>query len=207
MDIIDLKKEVWEYFLPYFSYDGNTMEFNYARSGTISEKEFWKDDVLECPSTTAIWLASDTAPELASHLFLGYSARDILSFAHFCTDWLIGSQSVAFAALGMLPSRIQIDWFRLKFPNAKVHALFGTDIIGRIADCKVALWLHQSDAEFRLVDDYLMVNGKLSFTMLCDQFSFDRFKRKYRLHSQMRTHKPTYPLGTYGDYFSILDKS
>ncbi len=190
---LGIKSPVQHFFEPWLEVSSETeLQFSYTDQA-INRK---KREVINAygsliPSTTGIWCAGAHHPHTVKHNFLFYSAIEVLSFCSMNTDWLAKPGNVAFSALGLCPVASQVEMLRSRFPNARLHTVFGNDVLGRIADCKVALWAKGKDADFHMHQDIIIAqyNSK-SFRIPESIFSLHFFEKKSSLRAGIRTHKP-----------------
>ncbi len=143
------------------------------------------------PTTGGVWCAGAEHPLMVRHNFLFYSATEALCFCSLHTRWLSRPGSIVFSALGLLPSVGQIGMLRRRFPNSRLHIVFGSDLPGRVMDCKAALWSKGKNAHFLVQQDGVSVHylGK-TFLIPVPKFSLHRFERESGLRAGLRTHKP-----------------
>lgn len=206
MGIKHLSGEVLDYFHPYLRMEGDTASFRYSLSNGGPRDERWGPSSGTIPSTDGLWIASRSPHKLTGELFIGYSARELLCFCHFHSSYLQGTLPIAFAALGLVPRKTQIDFLGKQFPNARVHTIFEAGPLGAVADCSVALWMQGSEAMFILegYDIRSTYRGKTE-ALEVRSMSLNRFKLKHGIKSPVRTHKPKYPyLDFYQQASSIL---
>ena len=190
---LGIKPEVQHFFEPWLEVSSETeLQFSYLDQA-INRK---KREVLNAhgsliPSTTGIWCAGALHPNTVRHNFLFNSAIEVLSFCSMNIGWLARPGNVAFSALGLCPVASQVEALRSRFPNARLHTVFGNDVLGRIADCKVALWAKGKDADFHMHQDIIIAqyNSK-SFRIPESIFSLHFFEKKSSLRAGIRTHKP-----------------
>ncbi|MES2446593.1 MAG: hypothetical protein V4546_05390 [Bacteroidota bacterium] len=143
------------------------------------------------PTTSGIWCAGANYPLMARHNFLFYSATEALCFCSMNTHWLARPGSAVFSALGLLPSTAQIGTLRLKFPHARLHVVFGSDLPGRVMDCKAALWSKEKNGHFRVQQDGVAIRyGGKTFLIPEPKFSLHRFEQQSGLRAGLRAHKP-----------------
>lgn len=204
---LGIKPQVQHFFEPWLDVSTETeLQFSYTDQ-TTSQKNW---EVINAygtliPSTTGIWCAGAYHPNTVRHSFLFYSAIEVLSFCTMNTDWLIRPGNVAFSALGLCPVASQVEVLRSRFPNARLHTVFGNDVLGRIADCKVALWAKGKDAHFYMHQDIIIVqyNSK-SFRIPEPIFSLHLFEQKSSLRAGIRTHKPK---AGFAAFFELLKEA
>jgi len=196
------KPQLRDYFLKFSSFENEGWKFSYYLDNTEITSEYWGCSRSSIPSTAGIWLAVDGFPAQVRHLFLAHSASELLCFCQYYSNWLDSSTVVAFAALGLLPSYQQLNFLYAQFPNAKVHTVFGTEVTGKVMDCKVALWLGKTESTFEVRDELVKFNyrGK-SFSIAECSFSLSQFEKTTALRSAIRTHKPKGGFMSYQELF------
>jgi len=205
MTISKLKLPVLEYFAPYTIRRGEEAFFPFIDQKSNTLYEQWHCEDYSIPSGSGIWTALSTAPNLVGDLFVGYSAKDLLSFCHFHTSWLNNTLPVAFAAVGLVPSLSQISLLQRQFPSARFHTVFDACVLGSVADCMVASWLRGQTASFLLEEDKLIAcYGKKSRCFQNDVFSLNKFKEHFGVKSTVRTHKPKSPHMSFYQQASFL---
>lgn len=143
------------------------------------------------PTTSGVWCAGTDHPLIARHNFLFYSATEALCFCSLNMHWMARPGSAVFSALGLLPSAGQIGMLRRRFPHARLHIVFGSDLPGRVMDCKAALWSKGKNAHFQVQRDGVAIRyGGRSFLIPEPKFSLHRFEKESGLRAGIRTHKP-----------------
>lgn len=190
---LGIKPQVQQFFEPWLELNSDQkLSLTYSSQKTnLSEKEFITHHGSIAPLTTGIWCAGGHHPNSVRHNFLFYSGLEALSFCSMATDWLVKPSFAVFSALGLCPSAGQISILEHRFPNARLHTVFGNDILGRITDCKVALWSKTKDALFQIEKDVIVgqYNGKI-LQIPEPIFSLSLFEKKSNLRAGVRTHKP-----------------
>ncbi len=186
-----LQAPVFDFFREHLIDRDSSLQFTFRDDMGNREMEYWSNDIHMVPTTDGIWLAYKGFPAQVRHLFLSHSAADILCFCHYNSNWLTAEGNIAFAALGLVASSGQLHLLKDIFFNAKVHTLFEAGITGRVSDCKVALWLKNRDATFRLDGEDIHIGyHKSKFSIPAQLFSLNRFEKIAGIRSGIRTHKP-----------------
>ena len=197
---LGIKPQVQYFFEPWLEVSSETeLQFSYMDQATSRKQgEVINTRGSLIPSTTGIWCAGSHHPHTVRHSFLFYSAIEVLSFCSMNTDWLVRPGNVAFSAFGLCPTASQVGILRSRFPNARLHTVFGNDVLGRITDCKVALWAKRKDAHFQMYQDIIIAryNSK-TFRMPEPIFSLNLFEQKSSLRAGIRTHKPKAGFATF----------
>lgn len=204
MSHLDKKKQVpvLDFFREHLVERNSSLQFTFRDDRGNREMEYWSNDIHMVPTTDGIWLAYKGFPAQVRHLFLSHSAADILCFCHYNSNWLTAEGNIAFAALGLVALSDQLHLLKVLFFNAKVHTLFEDGITGRVSDCKVALWLKDTDATFRLDGEDIHISyHKSRFAIPVQLFSLNRFEKIAGLRSGIRTHKPKDGSNSFYDFF------
>lgn len=197
---LGIKPRVQQSFEPWLEVSSDEeLSLTYSSpKANLKEEEFINRSGSIVPSAAGIWCAGAYHPNSVRHNFLFYSGLEALSFCSMATDWLVRPGFAVFSALGLCPSASQISLLQYRFPNARLHTVFGNDILGRITDCKVALWSKRRDAVFNIEKDVIVgnYNGKI-FRIPEPIFSLSLFEQKCGLRSGIRTHKPKAGISTF----------
>ncbi|HEY9559745.1 MAG TPA: hypothetical protein VIR29_03030 [Anseongella sp.] len=190
-DHLRLHPAVLRFFRLHFRFlsDGH-IQFRYLGESGEDEQEIFSLTCRCVPCTSALWIACPVYAQAVKHCFLFNSAAEAISFSHYCTRHISGSQDKAFVSLGLLPREEQVERIRNMYPNAKLHTVFGSDLPGRVMDCKIALWSKRRDARFTYDREYIQVaiEGRLH-PIPAQEFSLNRFERTTGLRAGIRTHK------------------
>jgi len=143
------RKDVIEFFEPYYniSADG-TIRFPYHLNKQGVEAERVSNQRTFVPNSQGLWEAAGEIPILVRNLFIFSSALESLTFFHFYPNKLKTREQLAIVSLGLVPGKTQVKYLQNKYPNAKVHLIFDSTILGKIIDCKLALWFKNKDAQF-----------------------------------------------------------
>lgn len=205
MVFFQLKAEVRNFFAPYMDMVEDKILFPYTLENQVVAQEQWSENGVRIPVSKAMWLVTDSLPLSVTNLFIGHSASDILCFCHYYPNRVTSPCLVAFASLGLLPSKEQFVYLKGLFPNAKIHTVFDGGISGRVADCKVATWQLGKNAKFSLVDDHgEFYCNKKKYRIPVGMFSLNRFEKLSGIRSGIRTHKPKAPFETFYQSFTNM---
>jgi len=186
-----LNSEVKAFFMDWITVHEDTFQFSYQDSTGIIGTEYWGPGLRLAPSSAGVWLAHDGLPAQVRHLFLSHSAADILCFCQLKPEWMKETGDVAFAGLGLLANDTQVKCLIERYANAKMHTIFDSGLIGRVSDCKVALWKCGRDATFKVVDDYVLIQYRHKRCSIPGaMFSLNHFEKTIGIRSGIRSHKP-----------------
>ncbi len=199
------------FFFPFFSHDNGHIGFDFIWKDEVLDKEIFGVGIHHMACSTGLWLAGATKNVL--DVFLFFSAAEALVFFHLHQHKYDFLNRCAFIALGVKPCMEQIEFVKLIYRIARVHTVFGNDLVGRIYDCKVGLWLTRKDCKFYLSEKHVIVEdcnlqNKYSKWLEVDRskFSYSAFYRSYGGRSHVRTHKP--PKLKYNSFLDyMVDKS
>jgi len=198
----ELKQVVLEYFSKYYRRTSEGLEFNLMAGEKIVAREHWNIQGLQTPKTKGIWTVSSPFSQ-PRDLFIAFSATDILCFCHFYTNWLKSSNHVAFLAVGTRPDISKVKQIREMFPLAKVHLLFDNDLIGRVTDCKISVWLSKRNVVFELTDSHVKCKTRDgTFWLGVEMFSLHQFIKVSGFRTNVRTHKPRKGFGSFYNLFT-----
>ncbi|WP_162997117.1 hypothetical protein [Mucilaginibacter kameinonensis] len=170
--------------------------FNYIYNDQLKDNEVLGFKTVKLACTKGLWLAGDA--NKPTSIFLSFSAMEAIAFAHLNASKFNGFSRCLFIALGVTPSKHQIDLIKQQYKNCKFHTVFSNDLIGKIYDCKASLWLTNKDCSFLLSNDVITVTAvtenepaKKTVGILRDQFSYFAFHRQFGKRSNIKTHKPS----------------
>lgn len=167
--------------------------FNYYANGDLKDSELFGFKTVKLVCTNGLWFAGDQ--HKPTNVFLFFSAMEAIAFAHLKSSKFNGFSRCLFVALGVCPSKQQIDLLKKKFKESKFHTVFTNDIIGKVYDCKASLWLTNKDCSFALGNDIVTaVTNATPFKTVSinrNQFSYFSFHRQLGKRSNIKTHKPS----------------
>ncbi len=196
------KEEVLLFFEnSFFSDSTGRALFPYNSNSNGADVEILSLESHRVPNTVEIWEAGGELPALVRRVYVFSSAINAIAFFHFYPDKLRQPEYVAVASLGLVPCKLQVQYLDDKYPNAEVCVVFDNDILGRVADCKVALWLKENDAAFMYEAETLKINyhGR-PYHISESDFSLFNFQKQTGLRLRVRTYKP----GKYHNSFYSL---
>jgi hypothetical protein len=170
------------------------MVFNYYANNDLKDTELFGFKTVKLACTNGLWLAGDQ--HKPTNVFLFFSAIEAIAFAHLNNSKFNGFGRCLFVALGVRPSKQQIDVLRKQFKDCKFHTVFTNNIIGKVCDCKASLWLTNKDCSFALANDIVTVTAVTDkefpkkINIGRSQFSYFSFHRQFGKRSNIKTHKP-----------------
>ena len=147
MNADNLDQNVIRFFESFYERSPTGFVFNY-RYFSGQPKEIWTNSGYVNEVDSGIWKAYYQIPISVAHLFIASSCTDILCFTHVFPQYVDNALSIAFASIGYLPCKANFRKLIREFPNAKIHLLSENSLIGKIFDCKIALWSRSIDSKF-----------------------------------------------------------
>jgi hypothetical protein len=169
--------------------------FDYYFGEELKEKEIFGFHTLKLSSSKGLWFAGEQGNP--QDIFLFFSAMEAIAFTHLNELKFDFSRNCLFVALGVRPSKYQLDILKSHYKRARFHAVFGNDILGKIYDCKASLWLTNKDCSFFLTNESVQVteislkeNFK-SAEINRDKFTYFSFCRKFGKRPNLKAHKPS----------------
>lgn len=204
MNADNLDQDVIRFFEPFFEKSATGFEFSY-RYFSDQPKEIWNYNGYVNEVARGIWKAYYQIPISVAHLFLASSCTEILCFAHLFPQYVDKTVSIAFASVGFLPSRENYRELICEFPNAKIHLISENSLIGKIFDCKIALWSRTIDSKFQINDDLIKIEfGSQSLVLPIEKFSLNYFEVISGKRFALRTHKPVKGFLNFHKLFTAL---
>lgn len=183
---------VIEFFAPHIHQNWqDQFYFSYNLSGSDIQREYYGPNGHFVPTTNGLWSVTYANPQNVRHIFITYSAYEALCFCQQNPSWIKNEDNISFVALGNYPTAEQLAEILIMFPNGRIHTVFDNNILGKVADCKIALWHRKRDATFRIsVDDTIVTYEDRKYKIPIPLFSLSRFEKVSGFRTTVRTHKP-----------------
>lgn len=141
------------------------------------------------PSTRNLWVAGS---ETASDVIITYSAMEAMAFITLQQQRYNIAQ-LAFIAIGNRLHEQQVNWIRMNYPGRRFTLVFSKDLLGRLADIKMAagllckrVRLFQAQNQSEII---IKQNG-VCRSIAGDRLSLHAYQKAFQLRSQIRTCKP-----------------
>lgn len=193
------------FFFPFFSDDNGRLGFDFISNGEIVDKEIFSLNTHRLTCSIGVWVRGAT--ENVGNVFLFFSAVEAVAFCHIHQHRYNFFNGCVFIALGVKPCKEQIGLVKIVYKKARIHTVFGNDLIGRIYDCKISLWLIGKDCTFFLSKNQVVVQAIDPKINCCKKtkierfrFSFSVFYRSHGGRSHLKTHKPEAKFNSFLDY-------
>lgn len=204
MNADNLDQDVIRFFEPFFEKSPTGFEFSY-RYFLDQPKEIWNNNGHVNEVDSGIWKAYHQIPISVTNLFIATSCTDILCFAHLFPQYVDNALSIAFASIGYFPYKSNFRELICEFPNAKIHLITENSLIGKIFDCKIALWSRSIDSKFRVNNELIEIEfGSQSLVLPIEKFSLNFFEVISGKRFALRTHKPVKGFLNFHKLFTAL---
>jgi hypothetical protein len=184
---LGVRPEVQEFFSPFYPADADDLVFQQG-----GYREHFGFAFHRVPAGGDFWLAGEVSLALVSQVFIGASAMDALGFLHFHGHHFPGLNNLLFIATGIKPSPLQLSWIRENLNGKKLTLLFPKDLLGSIADLKVAAAFRRMPAAA-----FLAEKERLKICFRAKEYEFDRqtfslsaFERAANYRFKVITSKP-----------------
>lgn len=131
---LGIRPEVQQFFRPFFRVDGiGNLLFAYGE-----ETEHFGFAFHRLPVTDGFWLAGNLTFSQVRLVILSASALDAVSWLNKKVAAFPQTENLLFVALGAGVSEAQVWWIREHLAGKQFRLLFARDVLGRMADLKLA---------------------------------------------------------------------
>lgn len=153
-----------------------------------NDTEFFGRELHFIPKTPNLWVAGN---DITTEVVITYSAMEAIAYLTLNRHRYPRMDTLSFIAIGNLPHEGQLQWIRSGWLKKKHTLVFGNDLLGRLADIKVAAGL--ADRRVRLYWDSPNIrietdNSHHAFAV--DKISLNIYEKAFGIRSGIRTHKP-----------------
>lgn len=185
---LGIRSEVQRFFRPFYTSDtlGNIV-FAYGEAVEHFGFAFHK-----VPVTDGFWLAGNLQFSQVRLVILSASALDAVSWLNKKLPAFPQTENLLFMSLGAGVSDAQLLWIRTHLANKQFRLLFGRDLLGRMADVKLAaafkgwpLSVYSGESDQVVIN---FRNRNLVFSQ--EQFSLAAFERVAGVRFGLATDKP-----------------
>jgi hypothetical protein len=140
------------------------------------------------PTTQNIWLAGK---DLSREVIITSTAMEAIAYLSFNLHRYRDLDALSFIAVGNLPHPRQLNWIRSNYLQSKFTLVFGKDLLGKLADIKIAAGLKKKT--IRLLHSGVQIqirydNRQYGFDP--ESLSLNAFEKASGLRSGIRTTKP-----------------
>ncbi|WP_295668133.1 hypothetical protein [uncultured Mucilaginibacter sp.] len=140
------------------------------------------------PTTPNLWLAGK---ELAREVIITSTAMEAIAYLSVNLHRYSDLDTLSFIALGNLPHYGQLQWIKSHYPKRKFTLVFGKDLLGRLADIRVAAGLKNQAVRLLRTDlqIQIMCNDEV-YRFDPEVLSLSAFEKASGLRTGFRTSKP-----------------
>ena len=140
------------------------------------------------PTTPNLWIAGK---ELSRELVITSSAMEAIAYLSVSLHRYPYLDHLSFIAIGNLPNYAQLSWIRSNYPKQKFTLVFGKDLLGRLADIRVAAGLKHHRAKMTHLGQEIQISYRnILYTFGQDRLSLSAFEKATGLRTGFRTAKP-----------------
>jgi len=175
---LGIRPEVDSFFRPfYFSDAAGDLRFSYGDSTEHFGLAFHR-----VPATQRSWQTTCLRPR---HLFISSSAMDAIIYLNKYYSYFANLDTLLFISVGNHSKQIKAP------PDCQVTLLFHNDLLGRIADLKIACGLRKLPVHLAIKNDHVEVLFKYKrYLFEPALFSLNAFEKASGQRFGIRTHKP-----------------
>jgi len=149
------------------------------------------------PTTAHLWFAGNL---FSREVVITHSAMEAICYLTVNRHKYAHFHALSFVALGNLPNTGQLKWIRQNLKHRKFTLAFGNDLLGRIADIRVATGLQGLTVNFDYTAPRLGITcRRVLYHFEADQLTLHNFELAAGIRSRCRTVKPV-------NFISFLDQ-
>jgi len=166
--------------------------FNYG-----DDSEYFTPSTHFVPATKNLWMAGDL---LAKQVIITYSAMEAVAFLTLNQSEYQNLNDLLFLAIGVRTSSGQLNWIRSNLRRREITLVFGSDLIGRLTDIKIATAIRNKQIRLNFQNGGVIAWLKekaISFEE--DKLSLSAFEKAFGIRTKIRTCKPL-------KHFTFLDQ-
>lgn len=185
---LGIRPEVQRFFRPFYRVDaiGNLL-FAYGEKSEHFGFAFHK-----VPVTDGFWLAGNLELSQARPVVLSASALEAVSWLNKKYHAFPQTENLLFVALGAGTSEAQLSWIRAHLGGKAVRLVFGNDLLGRMADLKLAAAIRGRPLSVYIDEaEQVLVNFRSRvFSFSQEDFSLAAFEREAGARFGLAADKP-----------------
>lgn len=182
-----IRPEVQGYFRPFYACDevGNLL-FSYG-----NEFEHFGFAFHKVPLTETCWLAGNLNFAQVRFVIICGPAMDAVSWLNKKFNYYSSLDNLLFLSTGAAVQDAQVRWIREHLRNKEFLLVFGNDLLGRIADLKIAAGIRNLQVAVYLSGEEVLVSFRSrTFSFRQDAFSLNAFEKVAKYRFGMATEKP-----------------
>lgn len=149
--------------------------------------EHYETDFHRVPTTPHLWMAGDV---ITREVIITPAAMEAIAYLSLNRRRHRSFSNLTFIALGNLPHDGQLNWIRKHLPQRKYTIVFPNDLLGRLADIRIAAALKGISVSFRYLPAGIEVQyNRLTLRFGEDTISLSSFEKAASLRTGCRTVK------------------
>ena len=184
---LGIRPEVQDFFSPFFSSDqAGNLVFSYRDS-----MEHFGFGFHRVPVSNHLWIAGNNNFFLIRHVVICASAMDAIAWLNLNYYTFLDLDNLLFLSLGASLKAPHIQWISENLPGKTFTLIFSKDILGRLADLKIAAGIRRMPVAVYLSEKKVLVSFRFrDYAFQPEGFSLNAFEKaaKYRFH--ISTGKP-----------------
>jgi hypothetical protein len=179
--------EAQVFFQPFYTVDRKgDLVFNYGDSIEHYGIAFHK-----IPVSENLFLAGSRNFHTVSHVIICTSAMDAMAYLSLNLPYFRDIRNLLFLATGTKPGTDQAHWINKNLAGKSFTCIFGNDLLGRVAEVKLAAGIRKMPAAVTVQAETVIVNFRMKdhvFTV--DGFSLNALEKKAGYRFNIPVDKP-----------------
>ncbi|MBD1395180.1 hypothetical protein [Mucilaginibacter glaciei] len=152
------------------------------------DTECFGENFHRVPATSNLWVAGN---DLTTEVVITHSAMEAIAYLTLNRHRYPRIDTLSFIAIGNLPHEGQLQWIRSGWLKKKHTLVFGNNLLGRLADIKVAAGLADRQVRLYWNSPHIRIETENSHHELTmDNLSLNVFEKAFGIRSGIRTYKP-----------------
>jgi len=140
------------------------------------------------PTTRHLWIAGD---HLSSQVIITHSAMEAIAYLTLNMHRYPLLKGITCVAIGNLPHDGQLNWIRSHFQKQKYTLVFGNELLGVLADIRVAAGLAGKKVTFRNHAGMIRIClNRICYQLPPNSLSLSVFEKTASIRTGCRTVKP-----------------
>jgi hypothetical protein len=153
-----------------------------------NQKEYFSETVHRIPATENLWMAGN---HFARQVIITFSAMESIALLTLNQTTYQNFDDLLFIATGARISSYQLNWIRLNLKGRDFTLAFGSDLIGRITDIKVATAIRNKAVKIRFQEGNVIAFLKEKTAVFeAEKSSLYAFENALNVRTKIRTCKP-----------------
>ncbi len=153
-----------------------------------NQKEYFSETIHRVPATKNLWMAGN---QFARQVIITFSAMEAIALLTLNQSTYQNFDDLLFIATGIRIGNEQMNWIRLNLKGREFTLAFGSELIGRITDIKVAAAIRNKTAKLSFQKGIVTawLNEKKA-VFEEEKLSLYAFENALNVRTKIRTCKP-----------------